>query len=151
MCGIMGILSDGPVEQARAGVRAMVAAARHRGPDGSGSAEIELGEARLVLGHTRLSILDLSDGGRQPMEDAESGSWLTFNGEIYNFRELRMELESSGVRVASSGDSEVLLRALVRWGADALKKLEGMFAFAFWDGRTRQLLLARDGTGMKPL
>ncbi len=151
MCGIMGILSDGPAERARAGVRAMMVAGRHRGPDGSGSAEIEFGEARLVLGHTRLSILDLSDGGRQPMQDPESGSWLAFNGEIYNFRELRAELEGLGVRVASSGDSEVLLKALVRWGASALKKLEGMFAFAFWDGQVRELLLTRDGTGMKPL
>src|ERR1035438_10638592 len=94
MCGIMGILSAGKPEQTRAAVRAMIAASRHRGPDASGSVEIPLATSSLVLGHTRLSILDLSDGSRQPMPDAESGSWLVFNGEIYNFRQLRAELET---------------------------------------------------------
>ena len=83
------------------------------------------------------------------MHDAESGSWLIFNGEIYNFRRLRAELETLGAKFATSGDSEVLLQALVHWGEAALNKLEGMFAFAFWDGRS--LLLARDRVGIKPL
>ncbi|MGA8762205.1 MAG: asparagine synthase (glutamine-hydrolyzing) [Candidatus Sulfotelmatobacter sp.] len=147
----MGILSDGRPEQAQAEVRSMMAASRHRGPDGSGSVEIPLAASSLVLGHTRLSIIDLSDASRQPMQDAESGSWLAFNGEIYNFRELRAELETLGVKFGTSGDSEVLLKALVQWGEQALQKLEGMFAFAFWDGRGRDLLLARDRVGMKPL
>src|ERR1035438_9051334 len=151
MCGIMGILSDGKPEQTRAAVRDMIAASRHRGPDASGSMEILLSTGSLMLGHTRLSIIDLSDGSRQPMQDAESGSWLVFNGEIYNFRQLRAELETLGTKFATSGDSEVLLKALVQWGEAALNKLEGMFAFAFWDGRGRTLLLARDRLGIKPL
>jgi len=151
MCGIMGILSDGKPEQTRAAVRDMIAASRHRGPDASGSMEIPLATGSLILGHTRLSIIDLSDGSRQPMQDAESGSWLVFNGEIYNFRQLRAELETLGTKFATSGDSEVLLKALVQWGEAALNKVEGMFAFAFWDGRGRSLLLARDRMGIKPL
>jgi asparagine synthase (glutamine-hydrolysing) len=125
MCGIMGILSDGRPEQTRAAVRDMIAASGHRGPDGSGMAEIPLAENSLVLGHTRLSILDLSDGSRQPMQDSETGSWLAFNGEIYNFRQLRAELETQGVRFATSGDSEVLLRALVRVGRKRARKTAG--------------------------
>jgi asparagine synthase (glutamine-hydrolysing) len=151
MCGIMGILSDGRPEETRAAVHAMMAASGHRGPDGCGSMEIALGDFSLVLGHTRLSIIDLSDGSRQPMRDAESDSWLAFNGEIYNFRQLRGELETLGVKFATSGDSEVLLKALVQWGERALQRIEGMFAFAFWDGRSATLLLARDRVGMKPL
>jgi asparagine synthase (glutamine-hydrolysing) len=151
MCGIMGFMSDGRPEQTRAAVRDMMTASRHRGPDADGIVEIPLPTKSLVLGHTRLSIIDLSDGSRQPMHDAETGSWLVFNGEIYNFRELRAELEALGVRFVTSGDTEVLLKALMQWGEHALQKLEGMFAFAFWDGRSRNLLLARDGMGMKPL
>ncbi|MGA2336186.1 MAG: asparagine synthase (glutamine-hydrolyzing) [Terriglobales bacterium] len=155
MCGIVGFLSDGRPEETRAAVRNMMAASQHRGPDASGSVEIPraAGSANysLVLGHTRLSIIDLSDGSRQPMQDAESGSWLAFNGEIYNFRQLRAELETLGMKFATSGDSEVLLKALVQWGERALEKLEGMFAFAFWDDRNRNLLVARDRVGMKPL
>src|ERR1700690_4027686 len=115
MCGIMGVLSNGRPEQARAAVRNMVAALEHRGPDASGSVAVPLATGSLVLGHTRLSILDLSDGSRQPMQDAESGSWLAFNGEIYNFRQLRAELETLGAKFATTGDSEVLLQALVQW------------------------------------
>jgi asparagine synthase (glutamine-hydrolysing) len=151
MCGIMGFLSDGRPEQTRAAVRDMIGTLRHRGPDGSGSIEIPLADARLVLGHTRLSIIDLSDGSRQPMQNAESGSWLVYNGEIYNFRQLRAELQALGAKFASCGDSEVLLKALVQWGEAALDKLQGMFAFAFWNGREHNLLLARDRMGMKPL
>src|SRR5208282_1418787 len=151
MCGIMGFLSDGRPDETRAAVRDMMVASRHRGPDANGSVEIPLATHSLVLGHTRLSIIDLSDGSRQPMHDAASGSWLAFNGEIYNFRQLRSELEALGVKFATSGDSEVLLKALVQWGERALQKLEGMFAFDFWDGRGSNLLLARDRTGMKPL
>jgi asparagine synthase (glutamine-hydrolysing) len=151
MCGIMGFLSDGRQEQTRSAVRDMMAASGHRGPDGSGSVEIPLAAGSLVLGHTRLSIIDLSDGSRQPMHDAESDSWLAFNGEVYNFRQLRVELETLGMKFVTSGDSEVLLKVLAQWGEQALQKLEGMFAFAFWDGLSRNLLVARDRMGMKPL
>ena len=151
MCGITGFLSHGPPDQTRAAVRAMIAASRHRGPDASGSIEIPLTTGTVALGHTRLSIIDLSDGSRQPMHDADSGSWLVFNGEIYNFRQLRAELETLGAKFVTSGDSEVLLKALMHWGEAALNKLHGMFAFAFWDGPGRHLLLARDPMGIKPL
>ena len=155
MCGIMGILSHGRPEQARAAVRDMMQASRHRGPDDWWGVDIPVpgfgADTTLVLGHTRLSIIDLSDGSRQPMRDLETGSWLAFNGEIYNFRKLRSELERLGVKFATSGDSEVLLKALLHWGERALLKLEGMFAFAFWNGRNGNLLLARDRMGMKPL
>ena len=173
MCGIAGVWSDGRPEEARAAVRAMMAALRHRGPDAEGMIEVSHSFAKsgrqdrapsvdgdltvsrskecLVLGHTRLSILDLSDSARQPMHDARTDSWLVFNGEIYNFRELRRELEREGARFATTGDSEVLLQVLVRWGPSALDKLEGMFAFAFWNGRERALLIARDRLGVKPL
>ena len=151
----MGILSGGRPAGTRAAVRDMMAASGHRGPDGCGSVEIALagfgGNGQLALGHTRLSIIDLSDGSRQPMQDAETGSWLVFNGEIYNFRELRRQLETLGMKFSSEGDSEVLHKALVRWGESALDKLQGMFAFAFWNGRGGKLLLARDRIGMKPL
>ena len=132
-------------------MRAMISALRHRGPDAEGLIAIPVGGGSVVLGHTRLSILDLSDGSRQPIEDAETGSWLVYNGEIYNFRELRRELEGLGARFHTTGDTEVLLRALVVWGESALTKLEGMFAFAFWDGQTKMLLLARDAMGIKPV
>ena len=182
MCGIVGVWSDGRPEQVRASVRGMMAASRHRGPDGEGCIDVshplpkgarkdgapdpDAASDCLVLGHTRLSILDLSDGARQPMHDAESGSWLVFNGEIYNFRQLRGELEWRGAGLqrsrsddaipgkagfATTGDTEVLLAALMHWGEAALDRLEGMFAFAFWDGRERRLLLARDRMGIKPL
>lgn len=155
MCGIMGVLNGGRPEKTRAAVRDMMTASGHRGPDACGSVEIPLAGfgagGNLMLGHTRLSIIDLSDGSRQPMQDLESGSWLVFNGEIYNFRRLRAELERLGVKFATSGDSEVLLKALVQWGERALAKLEGMFAFAFWDGWSGSLLLTRDRMGMKPL
>src|SRR5271168_2957211 len=111
MCGVVGIWSHGRPEQTRAAVRDMIAASRHRGPDASGSIEIPLDTSSLVLGHTRLSILDLSDASGQPMYDAGSASWLSFNGEIYNFRRLRSELETLGAKFSTSGDTEVLLRA----------------------------------------
>jgi asparagine synthase (glutamine-hydrolysing) len=147
----MGMLSGGPIERTRAAVSTMIGASYHRGPDGNGSAEVVLGESALVLGHTRLSIIDLTDYARQPMWHPETGSCLIFNGEIYNFRQIRGELESCGETITSSGDTEVLLKALVRWGEAALPKFEGMFAFAYWDGRAQQLLLVRDPMGIKPL
>ena len=151
MCGIMGMLSAGPIERTRAAVRSMIAASQHRGPDGNGGAEVVLRESALILGHTRLAIIDLTDYARQPMWHQETGSCLIFNGEIYNFPQVRRELESAGETFTSSGDTEVLLKALVRWGEAALEKFEGMFAFAYWDGRAQQLLLARDPMGIKPL
>jgi asparagine synthase (glutamine-hydrolysing) len=153
MCGIAGVLSDRPAGQIQTAVGRMIAYSRHRGPDGSGEVVIPLGDeaGRLVLGHTRLSIIDLSELSSQPMKDVATNSWLSYNGEIYNFRELRAELADRGVMFATKGDSEVLLKSLVHWGRDALGRFEGMFAFAFWDGARQELLLGRDPLGIKPL
>jgi asparagine synthase (glutamine-hydrolysing) len=104
-----------------------------------------------VLGHARLSILDLSERSCQPMIDAATASWLVYNGEIYNFVALRRELEAYGHVFTSTGDTEVLLRALIHWGESALRRVRGMYALAFWDGRSQTLMLARDAFGIKPL
>src|SRR5690606_14274819 len=98
-----------------------------------------------------LTVLDPSTRAAQPMRHDATGSWLVFNGEIYNYRELRAELEAQGHRFRSTGDTEVLLCALVQWGPAALPRLNGMYAAAFWDAPARRLLLMRDPFGMKPL
>jgi asparagine synthase (glutamine-hydrolysing) len=132
----------------------MMAAMVHRGPDDEGYEPLPLGGdggAIAGFGFRRLSILDLSPTGHQPMVNSATGDCLVFNGEIYNFRELRKELESRGVAFRSTGDTEVLLQALSTWGEAALEKLEGMFAFAFYEAKSRRILLARDPLGIKPL
>jgi asparagine synthase (glutamine-hydrolysing) len=147
MCGIAGIFhveSSKPVDPDR--VRRMTDAIAHRGPDGSG-----IWTAPGVgLGHRRLSIIDLG-GGAQPMLTQDEGFALVFNGEIYNFRELRHELEVLGHHFRTNSDSEVILEAYRRWGPDCVARLHGMFAFALYDVSKRQLLLARDRLGVKPL
>lgn len=148
MCGIAGIydFSDGRVDHAR--LEAMRLALQHRGPDGSES--VVLGHAGLV--HTRLSILDLSTAAHQPMWDKDRRGCVTYNGEIYNFRDIRRQLELEGVSFRSTGDTEVLLMACLTFGVrKTLPLLNGMFAFAFWDDRTGELWLGRDRTGIKPL
>jgi asparagine synthase (glutamine-hydrolysing) len=142
MCGIAGsTIPD------RAVVAAMTGRLGHRGPDADG---LWVG-AGCALGHTRLAIIDLSPGGAQPMA-SPCGRWvLAFNGEIYNYRELRAGLEAAGETFASASDTEVLLRLLMREGLAVLPRLFGMFAFALWDQRERMLLLARDRLGVKPL
>ena len=147
MCGIAGIFhTEGmkPVDPAR--VRAMCDAIAHRGPDGDG-----IWTAPGVgLGHRRLAIIDLA-GSPQPMASTDGAAMLVFNGEIYNYRELRRELAAEGVPFRTDGDSEVILAAWQRWGVDCLPRLYGMFAFALYDLRQRTLLLARDRLGVKPL
>jgi asparagine synthase (glutamine-hydrolysing) len=118
----------------------------HRGPDGSG-VWTELG---IGLGHRRLSIIDL-EGSPQPMHSADGRAVIVFNGEIYNFRDLRRELENGGARFRTQGDTEVILAAWQKWGPDCLERLDGMFAFALYDSDKRQLFLARDRFGVKPL
>jgi len=147
MCGIAGVinLTGGAVEAAD--VRAMTAALRHRGPDGEGVSV----QAGMGFGHTRLAILDLSDLAAQPMVCPAGRRTLVYNGEIYNYRELRAELEKAGYRFRSSGDTEVVLHALTHWGEAAAARFNGMFAFALWDARERTLLLGRDRYGQKPL
>ena len=123
----------------------------HRGPDAGGE-WIERYEGGCIgLGHRRLSIIDLSPGGAQPMFSADERYVLTFNGEIYNYIELRCELEQKGCRFRSASDSEVLLQAYAYWGRDCLKKINGMFAFCIWDRTDRTLFCARDRFGEKPL
>jgi asparagine synthase (glutamine-hydrolysing) len=154
MCGIAGILaSDGrTVEQA---VRRMMRAMIHRGPDDEGYEQFPLGPDAggdtCGFGFRRLAIMDLSPAGHQPMVNAATGDVLIFNGEIYNFVDLRRRLKSQGCSFRSTGDSEVLLQALGTWGELALDELDGMFACAFYHAASRRVLLARDPLGIKPL
>lgn len=146
MCGLCGIVRfDTPPEAGT--LWRMTRTLAHRGPDDEGVAVT--GPAG--LGHTRLSILDLSAAGHQPMASADGAVTLVFNGEIYNFRALRRELEDEGVRHTGGSDTEVLLRAYLAWGEGAFDRLHGMFAFAIWDARTSTLHLLRDRFGIKPL
>lgn len=145
MCG-WGILvnRDGrPVERAK--LQAMATAVAHRGPDAEGI--VELGAVGLA--HRRLAVIDVNDRSNQPMRSGDN--WLQFNGAIYNFRELRTELEALGHIFHTKSDTEVLLHALDQWWVDALPRLQGMFSFCFYDGRRKKLLLARDRFGIKPL
>ena len=155
MCGICGVIRVEaiPVEDS---VRRMMRAMIHRGPDDEGYEERPLGRhddtrSTVGLGFRRLSILDLSPAGHQPMVNPATGDCLIFNGEIYNFVELRSRLRAEGIEVSSSGDTEVLLKALSHWGERALEELDGMFALAFYEARNRRVLLARDHLGIKPL
>jgi asparagine synthase (glutamine-hydrolysing) len=148
MCGIAGRVnfkSEAPVGPDLVGRMCDLIA--HRGPDGDGS----WADGFVGLGHRRLAIIDLSPAGRQPMASAAGDVWITFNGEIYNFLDLRRELESRGHRFHSRTDTEVLLAAYLEHGPECLSKLRGMFAFAIWDGPKRRLFAARDRLGKKPL
>lgn len=175
MCGIVGIIGTSKIpfvdlQHAGSRIRQLV---QHRGPDDWGEAFFygTKGELRsltsstsqsftripqtsyytpVFLGHHRLSIIDLSEAGHQPMAYAEGRFWITFNGEIYNYKELRQELESQGVKFRSGTDTEVLLSLFVREGVACLSKIRGMFAFAIWDEKNQELFFARDRFGMKP-
>ncbi|HSE05727.1 MAG TPA: asparagine synthase (glutamine-hydrolyzing), partial [Methylomirabilota bacterium] len=146
MCGIAGFLNADGKPGAPELVRAMTATLAHRGPDGA--ATVTRGPA--ALGHRRLAIIDLVTGD-QPMANDDGSAWIVFNGEIYNFRELRRELEAGGCRFRTSSDTEVILRAYETWGSECLGRLRGMFAFAIWDAGRRRIFLARDRVGIKPL
>jgi asparagine synthase (glutamine-hydrolysing) len=169
MCGITGIvaLNGRPVDLKV--LQRMNDAQAHRGPDGEGFAVSWPGSdgfcstflrhtdqgrmappARVGLGHRRLAILDLSDRGLQPMSAGATGIWIVFNGEIYNHLELRKELESRGRFFETRTDTEVLLQSYLEWGTECLGRLEGMFAFAIWDGAKGRLFCARDRLGIKP-
>src|SRR5688572_414779 len=148
MCGIAGMFGADRDVVAGA-VRAMTAAQAHRGPDDSGETIVPFGEKFLGLGHRRLSILDLSPCGHQPMTHPGTGDQIVFNGEIYNFKRLRAELE--GEHFAGHSDTEVLLHGLSRWGEAYLRRLQGMYAFAYYHRASQSLLLARDPLGIKPL
>jgi asparagine synthase (glutamine-hydrolysing) len=153
MCGICGFWSathreDGAREEVLQG---MVDTLAHRGPDDQGIV-LRTGSGKVVgLGHRRLSIIDLSRAGRQPMSDSKEEVFLVFNGEIYNFPELRRNLEKRGRSFVSNSDTEVILQAYLEYGLEVFEKLDGMFALALWDERVRRLILARDPFGKKPL
>ena len=147
MCGIVGYI--GPIERAPETLDKALALLKHRGPDDSGTWSNTSGVVR--LGHTRLSIVDLSEAGAQPMHDEISGNVLVFNGEIYNHPELREELIALGVCFKGHSDTETLLLGYGIWGTSVFEKLRGMFALALWDNRSRHLVLARDRLGIKPL
>ena len=143
MCGIVGTVNwNGDLD-------AMIASLRHRGPDGLG--KWQSGDGKVQLGHTRLSVLDLTDAGKQPMVGADGQVALVYNGEIYNYPELRKNIEANGERLHSGCDTEALLALYLRDGISCLEQLVGMFAFALYDARTKSLILGRDRAGKKPL
>ena len=147
MCGIAGFVHlDGAPASAET-LKRMTDAVAHRGPDGEGS----FVEGVAAIGHRRLAIIDLSPAGAQPMHSRDGRYVISYNGEVFNFRELRQELEAGGCRFSSRTDSEVVLYAYQRWGTACLARFNGMFAFAIWDRVERSLFIARDRYGIKPV
>lgn len=147
MCGICGVVAlDRPPETAVA--QAMLARLRHRGPDGEG---VFTDDAGAALCHARLAIIDLSDGGRQPFASADGSRQLLHNGEIFNYVELRRELEAHGYRFRTHTDTEVVLHAFDHWGEECIHRFNGMWAIVLWDARRRRLWCSRDRFGIKPL
>ncbi|QDM30455.1 asparagine synthase (glutamine-hydrolyzing) [Tardiphaga sp. vice352] len=146
MCGIFGIASVSALAESRCLLEALTDRLQHRGPDERGSYL----DDTVFLGHRRLSIIDLR-GGRQPMTACDGRYVIVYNGELYNFREVRAALENRGHRFKTESDTEVILRAFAEWGAACVTRFNGMFAFAIWDGLKRALFLARDRLGIKPL
>ncbi|MFI5295192.1 MAG: asparagine synthase (glutamine-hydrolyzing) [Thermodesulfovibrionales bacterium] len=145
MCGIFGYIGN----KGGADLRNTALLLRYRGPDAFG--EYYDRDHDVYLAHCRLSIIDLSEDGKQPMSNEDGKIWITFNGEIYNFQELRQELEALGHRFRSQSDTEVIIHGYEQWGADCLKRFAGMFAFALWDKKAGTLFVARDRLGIKPL
>jgi asparagine synthase (glutamine-hydrolysing) len=150
MCGLVAVVVPGQ-ELSRSIVVAMRDRLAHRGPDGAGVWIGDTSAGKVGLGHRRLAIIDLSAAGSQPMFSHDRSLCITFNGEIYNYIELRRELESLRQTFVSRSDTEVLLAAYAEWGEECLSRLNGMFAFAIWDARRHHLFVARDRFGEKPL
>jgi asparagine synthase (glutamine-hydrolysing) len=149
MCGIFGITSINPILHGR--VDSAARALRNRGPDDLGVENYQIDDTQLVLGHSRLSIIDLSSAGHQPMNSADARYSIVFNGEIYNYKELRIQLKNFGYSFDSESDTEVLLAAWSHWGSECLNYLIGMFAFVVLDKENKNLTLVRDAFGIKPL
>jgi asparagine synthase (glutamine-hydrolysing) len=150
MCGIVGVLRDdglGDCATIRRNLAGMAGAVAHRGPDGQGVWT----DGVVGLGHARLAVIDLSDLAAQPMADTDGAVHLSYNGEVYNYEELRRELTALGHRFRTASDTEVILEGYKRWDIGVLERLRGMFALALWDTRTRRFILARDRLGQKPL
>ncbi len=166
MCGICGVIDPGGNIEMET-IRRMCRVLKHRGPDDEGMIFIRgnqclesvehrglpssEGDFEVALGHRRLSIIDLSEAAHQPMCNEDRCLWIVFNGEIYNFKDLRKELEKKGHRFRSNSDTEVILHGYEEWGVECLQQLRGMFAFAIWDSNRKQLFMARDRLGKKPL
>jgi asparagine synthase (glutamine-hydrolysing) len=148
MCGLCGVVDFREERGSNTRlVSEMTAMLRQRGPDDCGVFE----DGPATLGHARLSIIDLSSAGHQPMTDSAGSTTIAYNGEVYNFRELRTELESTGTKFTGHSDTEVVLHAYIRWGVEAFTRFAGMFALAIWDARRQKLILARDRFGIKPM
>jgi len=147
MCGICGVIQWTSEPVTEAVIAGMASTLRHRGPDDAG---VALPEPGVGLGHTRLSVIDTSPRGHQPMANAAKTCWIIYNGELYNYRSLREELQGFGAVFVSQSDTEVILQAYERWGPDCVERLDGMFALGIWDGARQQLFCARDRTGKKP-
>lgn len=145
MCGISGLYNHGNIDKAKEALARMNDAMRHRGPDDDGIYADEL----VALGHRRLSIIDLSAAGHQPMRSSDGNIEIVYNGEIYNYREVRESIGKDSFSTAT--DTEVILRAWQKWGTKCLEQLNGMFAFAIWDKQSGELFIARDRLGIKPL
>ena len=148
MCGIAGSWS---LRDRAFDADSVLGALRHRGPNDRGFETYHDAPGSVVLAHTRLSIIDLSDAGHQPMHSPDGRYSLIYNGELYNYRELRRELEADGVRFHSDSDTEVLLAGWIRWGQSGLVRFKGMFAFVVYDRHARTLTCVRDAFGIKPL
>ncbi|MCU1301683.1 MAG: Asparagine synthetase [Candidatus Sulfotelmatobacter sp.] len=153
MCGIFGIIGHNARVPADVLERATKSLA-HRGPDDSGTLILrDAGNenTEIGLGNRRLAILDLSPLGHQPMNDPATGNWIVYNGEVYNFPEVRAKLEREKIHFSGHSDTEVILKAYGRWGEKCLEEFRGMFAFAIWDAQRHRLFVARDPMGIKPL
>jgi len=149
MCGIVGFKVKWDFREFERDMASAVACLRHRGPDDHG---IYFDKYNGIgLGHSRLSVIDLSKAGRQPMSNENGNIQVVYNGEIYNFLEIRTTLENLGHTFKTNSDTEVLLRAYEHWGIECLNRFIGMFAFGIWDRQKQRLFLARDRLGIKPL
>ncbi|MDQ3688116.1 MAG: asparagine synthase (glutamine-hydrolyzing) [Acidobacteriota bacterium] len=153
MCGIVGAWVRSGSADAVSAVARGTRALAHRGPDDEDVVQISSSTSENVVtfGHRRLAIIDLSEAGHQPMRDPETGNWIVYNGEVYNFKELRRELEKRGCRFRSDCDTEVILQSYRVWGRDCVERWRGMFAAAIWDASRQELFLVRDRLGVKPL
>ena len=153
MCGIAGIYnSDLSKDVLQKKGESMVDLLHHRGPDSNGIKILSthIG-SRVMLAHTRLSIIDLSEDSSQPMSYGNNTLWIVFNGEIYNYQELKIDLKKLGVHFRTNGDTEVILAAYHEWGMKCFERFVGMWALALWDSRQDLLILSRDRLGIKPL
>ncbi len=147
MCGIAGFINKNGEDADVQKLKRMTDAVAHRGPDAEG----QLCEGNVALGHRRLSIIDLSEDGRQPMESTDGRFVITFNGEIYNYKELKEELSACGAVFANDTDTEVIIEAYRRWGVDCLERFNGMWAFVMFDRSQQELFISRDRFAVKPL